>query len=552
MSDDVSVLVGGKAGDGINSAGMIIAQLLNNLGYRTFVYFDYPSLIRGGHNFAIIRGSIRNIGVHRDASDYVLALNRETLDRHKSRFHDKTVVISNSDTVRDAGTGVSVTGALEAENAPPIMGNSAVIGAFAKAAGIPWDVVGAVFLRHIGKESDRNLRVARQGYDRVDTVRPIPFIHSTPGALVSGNEAIGLGLVAGGLTAYVSYPMTPSSGILHFLAESADRFGITVVHPENEIAVMLMALGFSYAGRRAAVGTSGGGFCLMTEGLSLAGMAEIPIVIVVSQRAGPSTGLPTYTAQSDLQFVLHAGQGEFPRFVAAPGNAAEAYFWSAAAVEIAWKYQVPAFILADKTLSEGIYSIDPSSLAVPGDIGDNPRWDGAVPYLRYADSGSGISPLAFPGMPGAVVKVNSYAHDPAGITTEEPEITSRMANKRLRKGESLAAGLEGYPAVNTAGTLSAGTAVICWGSVREACSEVCSELGLRMVQPVVLSPFPYDRCREALSGVRTLIAVEENSTGQLAALLKAHGIAADTCILRDDGRPITPDYLASRLQEALP
>lgn len=551
MGHDVSVLIGGRAGDGINSAGMLVAQLLNNLGYHTFMYYDYPSLIRGGHNFAIIRGAERPIGIHRDAADYVIALGQETITRHRRILSDRTVVISDSDRVRDGGQGISVTGALKAENAPSIMGNSALIGAFAKAAGIPWDVVREVFSRHLGKGTDVNLRVGQRGYDQARTVLPIPALNNPSRSLLMGNEAIGLGLVAGGITAYISYPMTPSSSLLHFLAENAERFGVAVVHPENEIAVILMALGFSYAGRRAAVGTSGGGFCLMTEGLSLSGMAEIPVVLVVSQRTGPSTGLPTYTAQSDLHFILNAGQGEFPRFVAAPGDAAEAYVWSAAAVDIAWTYQVPAFILADKTLSEGMYSMDPAELP-PVPAGPAPVWNGVGPYLRYAETGSGISPLTFPGTTGVVVKVNSYAHDPSGITTEEPETVSLMAEKRMRKAESLAAGLREYPVVSTTGTLSSDTAVICWGSVKGVCSEVCEDLGLRMVRPIVLSPFPDEEFRQALKGTRRLIAVEENSTGQLASLLRSHGIVADVRILHDNGRPLTPALLMTRLAEVLP
>ena len=175
---------------------------------------------------------------------------------------------------------------------------------------------------------------------------------------MTGNQAISLGLIKAGLGAYVAYPMTPSSSILDFMAKSAQKFGIKVVHPESEIAVMLMAQGFAYAGVKAAVGTSGGGFCLMTEGLSLAGMAEMPVAIVMAQRTGPSTGLPTYTAQGDLHFVLNAGQGEFPRFVVAPGDAEDAYYWSSVALNMAWKYQIPAFILSDKIVSESQYSFD--------------------------------------------------------------------------------------------------------------------------------------------------------------------------------------------------
>ena len=179
-----------------------------------------------------------------------------------------------------------------------------------------------------------------------------------PLPIITGNQAISLGLIKAGLGAYVAYPMTPSSSVLDFMARYAKDFGLKVVHPESEIAVMLMAQGFAYAGVKAAVGTSGGGFCLMTEGLSLAGMAEMPVVVVMAQRTGPSTGLPTYTAQGDLHFVLNAGQGEFPRFIVAPGDAEEAYYWAGVALNLAWKFQVPSFILTDKIVSESQYSFD--------------------------------------------------------------------------------------------------------------------------------------------------------------------------------------------------
>jgi len=546
--EEVSVLIGGKAGDGVNSAGMVVAQLMNQLGYYTFMYYDYPSLIRGGHNFALVRGAGRPVTIHRDTADFVLALNQDTLLKHKERLSERTITLFNSDVVKDSGQGVSISDALQAVGAPPIMGNSALIGAFAKAAGIPLDTVREVFFRHLPKGVEQNFRVAQQGYDQVGTVRQIPPIGGQRRSLVTGNEAIGLGLVSGGLSAYVSYPMTPSSSLLHFLAENAGRFGLKVMHPENEIAVILMSLGFAYAGQRAAVGTSGGGFCLMTEGLSLAGMAEIPVVLVVSQRTGPSTGVPTYTGQSDLNFVLHAGHGEFPRFVVAPGDAEEAYRWSAAAMEIAWRYQVPAFILADKTLSEGLYSMDPAK-APEIRSGDVVLWDHASPYQRYADTASGVSPLAFPGTAGAVVKVNSYVHDADGITTEEAGLVSLLAKKRMRKGEQIAALMATYQTITTAGSSGSDTAVICWGSVKGVCAEVCGMMGLGMVQPVVLSPFPAEKFREICRGFRRLIAVEENVTGQLARLLRLHGITVHAAILHDTGRPLTPDVLMARLQE---
>jgi 2-oxoglutarate ferredoxin oxidoreductase subunit alpha len=545
---DVSVLIGGKAGDGINSAGALVAQLLNHLGYDIYLYFDYPSLIRGGHNFAIIRGSERSIGSCWNHLDFILALNSETIERHKDRYTPETAIIFNADQVKSAGVGIPVKAILAAENAPEIMGNSAIIGGFAKAAGIEWDVVKTVFAVSLQKGADLNLKVAKRAYDLGEKIHPVSTGEKPPRPLFTGNEAIGIGLVKGGLEAYVSYPMTPSSTLLHFLAGHQEKFGITVVHPENEIAVILMALGFAYAGKRSGVGTSGGGFCLMTEGLSLAGMAELPLVLVVSQRTGPSTGLPTYTGQSELQFILHAGQGEYPRLIVAPGDAQQALFWSEIAINMAWKFQIPAFILSDKTLSEGTYTINPS--AVP-DVqrGDSPGWAGTVPYLRYADVPSGTSPLAVPGMKDAVIKVNSYAHDEAGITSEEAGVVEQMTNKRLRKREWLTAEMQGYPGVILSGNPESSTALLCWGSTMGVCNEIATLLGLRVIQPILLSPFPHVQIKNALTGVTNLIAVEENATAQLATLAGQYGIIPDKRILRYDGRPFLPDDLLLKIKE---
>jgi 2-oxoglutarate/2-oxoacid ferredoxin oxidoreductase subunit alpha len=547
---EVSVLIGGKAGDGINSAGAMVAQLLNHLGYHIYLYFDYPSLIRGGHNFAVIRGAEQAVGTCRDNVDFVLALSQETVSRHREQMHAGTAIVFNADLVKSDGQGISVKSVLTSEKAPGIMGNSALIGGFAKAAGIDWEIVEAVFRLHIPKGVELNLKVAQRAYKQLVTVRRIERCGNTPRPLLTGNEAIGLGLVRGGLDAYVSYPMTPSSSLLHFLAEQKERFGITVVHPENEIAVILMALGFAYGGKRAAVGTSGGGFCLMTEGVSLAGMAELPLVLVVSQRTGPSTGLPTYTGQSELRFVQYAGQGEFPRLIVAPGDAEEALVWSAIAMDIAWKFQVPAFILPDKTLSEGTYSVDTAGLPAQKK-GTAPLWDGKPTYHRYADTPSGVSPLAFPGGKDAVVKVNSYAHDESGYTTEEADMVSRMTEKRLRKREGLIAEMNGYTQVNVLGSAGAPGTLLCWGSTKGVCSEVSVELGLRMVQPVVLSPFPVAQLKKALEGTKKLICVEENATAQLAALSEQHGITPDKKILRYDGRPFTYESLLAKVREVV-
>lgn len=546
--DDVSILVGGRAGDGINSAGLIVAHLLNHLGYRIYMYFDYPSLIKGGHNFSLVRGSPEFIGAHRNRADFVLALNQDSVDLHKDLITGESVVIFDSGRVDADGVGIPISEILKELDAPAVMGNSCIIGAFARCAGIEWDVVKSVFLQKIPKKLEQNLSVARTGYDMARKIKRIEPIQQKNLPVLSGNEAIGIGLLQGGLDAFVAYPMTPTSNILHFLAEHADELSLEVIHPENEIAVFLMALGFAYAGKKTAVCTSGGGFCLMTEGFSLAGMAEIPVVVVMGQRTGPSTGVPTYTAQTDLHFMIHAGQGEFSRLVVAPGDAIQACTWSSLAQAIAWKYQVPAIILADKTLCEGSYSFEQVD---PPDIGQFQAEDTTGGYQRYAITKTGVSPMAFPPKTGAVIKVNGYAHDEMGITTENADMIRIMTDKRKNKAASLQAEVDALESVVVRGNTDSTSAILCWGSNLGVCTEVADRLGARLIQPVVLWPFPVDAFRHALSGVKRLVLVEDSAFGQLSMLIAGYGFSMDAEILRYDGRPFSVDELEARVREVL-
>ena len=447
------------------------------------------------------------------------------------------------------GLGLDIPAILKKNEGSAIMGNTAIIGAFCGYSGIPWDRVDTVLRKKLLKETGKNISIAQDAYSTINKRLDLhPVQGGSPRPILSGNEWIGVGLLAGGIDAYVAYPMTPSSGILHYLASVADEAGIDVIHPESEIAVILMALGFVYAGKKAAVGTSGGGFCLMTEGLSLAGMAELPIVIVLSQRGGPSTGLPTYTSQTDLLFACHAGQGEFPRYIVAPATAGEAFYFAAEAVHIAWEYQVPAFILSDKTLSEGLYTLP----AVP-EIRPSPSLPAPVsPYQRYADSADGVSPFLSPPSPREVIKVNSYAHDHAGITTEDPGMVVAMTEKRMRKAKSLNEETDRPGAVYRGGSPDAPVALLCWGSVRGVCSEVAEETGLRLISPIVMAPFPAREFKAAMKGVNTLILVEDSSSGQLSQILAREGYQTDVYIPKYDGRPYTVDELMVQVRRHLP
>ena len=551
--EDFSILIGGIAGDGINEAGLTAARLMNRLGYRIFMYYDYPSLIKGGHNFSMVRASSERIGVCRDEIDLLIALNQDTVDRHSGRLKEGSIFIFDADNVMGEGIaekscGISVTGILKEEGAPSVMKNSCILGAFCHAVGIEWTVLEEVLKKHIPKKLELNLKVARRGYDQASEFCRIAWLDNSPEPIITGNQAISLGLIRAGLEAYVAYPMTPSSAILDFMANSAEEFGLKVVHPESEIAVILMAEGFAYAGVRAAVGTSGGGFCLMTEALSLAGMAEIPLAIVVAQRTGPSTGLPTYTAQGDLHFVINAGQGEFPRLVIAPGDAEDAYLWSAAALNLAWKYQIPAFILSDKIVSESQYSLDLGLTGKAETARPAQLWNEQGDYHRYRHSDTGVSPLAYPPQRGQVIKADSYAHDATGITTEDAQITREMSDKRMLKAQSLAGEVEGYETVKLLGDERSRTCLLFWGSNKGVCKEAADSLGLRAVQVLVLWPFPENTLKDAVQGGERLISVECNATGQLATLCRQYGIDVDDRILKYDGRPFSLNDLEIELE----
>jgi 2-oxoglutarate ferredoxin oxidoreductase subunit alpha len=548
--EELSILIGGKAGDGIRQAGQTLARLLNRIGFRIFFYDDYPSLIRGGHNFSIIRASKKKILAHKETVDLIVALNPDAVEKHKHRLNSGGVILYDSKKVEAQGVGLDFMGLVKELEGAPIMRNTAALGALAKVLNIDWPILESVITDTIEKEVDLNLKIAQSAYNRVEkAIFSVPDLNQKMLPLVSGNEAIALGAVQAGLNMYIAYPMTPASAILHYLAEHEDDLGVVTVHPESEIGVALMALGAAYAGAKTMVGTSGGGFALMTEALSLSGQGELPIVFVIAQRPGPSTGVPTYTMQGDLSFVIYSGHGEFARLVLAPGDADEAFYLTGLAMNLAWKFQIPSFILSDKHLSESIFSFDADPNTIKPE--DPLLWDGQGEYKRYLETQNGISPLAFPGNPSAMVKATSYEHDEYGLTTEESEQIAKMQKKRLRKRKTLEDELARYEQVKVYGDPESKTVILCWGSTKGACVEAAEELGLKVVQPLVLEPLPIASLKKALSGADKIIDVEVNATGQLAKLLSAHGICIDDMILRFDARPFTVDLLLEKLKEVL-
>jgi 2-oxoglutarate ferredoxin oxidoreductase subunit alpha len=548
--EELSILIGGKAGDGIRQAGQTLARLLNRKGYRIFFYDDYPSLIRGGHNFSIIRASKKKIQAHKEKVDLIVALNQDAVEKHKHRLNPGGVILYDSKKVEAQGVGVDFMGLVKELEGSPIMRNTAALGALAKMLNIEWEMLERVITDTMDKKVDLNLKIAQSAYHRVEKAWvSVPKLDQKMLPLVSGNEAIALGAVQGGLNMYIAYPMTPASAILHYLAEHEDELGVVTIHPESEIGVVLMALGAAYAGAKTMVGTSGGGFALMTEALSLSGQGEIPIVFVECQRPGPGTGVPTYTMQGDLSFVIHSGHGDFTKVVLAPGDAEEAFYLTGLAMNLAWKFQTPCFVLSDKHLSESIFSFDADPDKIKPE--DPLLWDGQGEYKRYLDTQNGISPLAFPGNPAAMVKATSYEHDEYGITTEDSEQIVRMQQKRLRKKKTLEEELCRCEQVKVYGDPESKTVLLCWGSTKGSCIEVAEELGLKVVQPLVLEPLPVEPLKKALSGADKIIDIEVNTTGQLAKHVSAYGICIDDMILRFDARQFTVDSLLEKVKEVL-
>ena len=552
MQKDYSILVGGEAGQGSRKAGLVIAKLFNQLGYRIFIYDDYQSLIRGGHNFSKIRVSENEVLSHREKIDFLLALDQNTLDLHKKNLDEKGTIIYNKGRVEsEQGIGVPIEKITKELGGIPIMANTALISAFAKIIGADWDILEKVLRKEISKGIDLNLKIAEKAYKDTENLIKIEKINQEPLPLLTGNEAIALGAVKAGLDLYIAYPMTPASSILHYLAEHQKDFNIAVCQFENEITVAIAAIGGAYAGARSMVGTSGGGFALMTEALSLAAQSETPILIVESQRTGPATGVPTYTAQADLLFALYAGHGDFLRFVIAPGDAEESFLWTGKALNLCWKYQTPSILLVDKEISESTFNFNKDILekveCEPYSV-----WDKKGEYKRYRNTEDGISPLAFPGQENVVSKATSYEHDEFGITVEEDEHTIKaMQDKRLRKFQKMREEVDRLEAVKVYGNKDSDKAIIIWGSTKGPAKEAAEKLNIKVIQPIIIQPFPEKQMKQAIKGVKKLVSIETNVFGQMEKVLNCHGIKVDNRILKYDSRPFLPEEIEEELKKIL-
>jgi len=543
---DFSIFIGGQAGEGIKRGSLLIGKVFNRYGYNVFILNDYGSIIRGGTDYSEIRVSNEEIYTSYNKFDYMFAFHMDVFERYKDKQKEGCFVLTDE--------SVHFDSLIKQVDGEPFMKPLIVLGIITYLFQLPTDFVESVIEDDLKHNAPKNIELFRLGYNFAKE-KGLEVIHllknnNPPKPLLYGNDAIGLGAVRAGMKVYAAYPITPSSTLLEFLAKNHDRFNITALQLEDEIAAINLASGSAYAGVPAMVGTSGPGLDLMGETISLLGAVEVPLVILDVQRVGPSTGAPTYSEQSDLNLALNIGHGEFPRIVLAPGDIVEAFEVTAKAFQFAWWYQTPVIILSDKHISESAQNVMiPFSNNYPPLIKTfDPEVDKV--YLRYKITDDGISPLAFPGTKDVVVHVNSSEHTEEGYTSSLPKTLTSMKEKRIRKMKTIENDFKLMRFINVYN--EGPVAVVSFGSPKGAILEAIKGLKVKFIQVVSLEPFPTEAILEELKDVNYIISVEQNSLGQFANLFESKtSRKIDKRILKYDGRPFNIWELRSAFEEVV-
>ena len=565
MAEDLTIMIGGGAGQGLQAMGQVLARSLARSGLHVFANQEYESRIRGGHSFFQIRASTSQVDAQQEVVDVLVALDEETIHLHEDQIASHGILIYDSDLIKTEYSGdrylpLPLSTLSREVGGSARMANTLAAGAAWASMGLDAQIVEGLlekmFGRHGAEVVERNVKVLRAGYERGEKMRRDQLLLEAPGGpsrmLLSGNEAVALGAIAGGCQFYCAYPMSPSTGVMEFLAGRGAPFGIVVEQAEDEIAAINMAIGASFMGVRSMTGTSGGGFALMAEGLGLAGCAEIPLVIFEAQRPGPATGMPTRTGQGDLLFLTFASQDEFPRVVLAPTTAESAFRLTASAFNLADRHQTPVFVLSDHHLAASYWTVDslPTDDVVVdrGELATEEELAAGADYLRYRFTPSGLSPRAWPGQGTALVASTGDEHDESGHISEDAEIRTGMVDKRWKKMEGL-----GAPGLEADIQEGATTVLLGWGSTYGAIREAAERLRtegekVSWIQLHRLWPFPSEELTELLRGQDKIVVVEGNSMGQMARLMRMEtGIQATGEIHKYDGRPFSPEDIVEGL-----
>lgn len=552
-----NILIGGSAGHGMDTISSIIQKILQRKGYYVFSNKDYMSRVRGGHNFIQIRFGNEPITSHDPNLDVIIALDEDTINFHQKRLNKDGLIISNGDDFEINNNIIRLPMIkIGKEVGNPKVFGSVAVGAILKIFGLSKDNIDAVFKGRFSKEiGESNLIALNRGYEIVKTYFNMEGSEQKNNILISGNQAIGLGALAGGLSFYSAYPMTPSTSIMTFLSKRQREAGIIVEQAEDEIASINMAIGASYAGVRAMTGTSGGGFSLMVEGLGLTAIMEVPLVVVNVQRPGPATGLSTRTAQGDLSFLLTASQDEFPRMIVSVRNPEDAFYQTARALNLSEKYQMLVMILSDQYLSDYTQTVpefDFDRITIERYIDNNEEGQSGR-HKRYKFTDTGISPRLIPGNnEGITVLADSHEHNEYGYVDESDENRIAMMNKRMKRMELLK---DELIEPDFFGVEKPDVLLLSWGStygsIKEA-TDLLVEDGYSIGTLVFgdLFPLPTIRLEKYASLAKTIVNVEHNYTGQLAKLIRQEtGIKCNKNILRYDGRQLSSHDIYDRVKK---
>lgn len=564
---EAKFMVGGEAGQGVQSIGFILSKMFARGGYHVYSDQDYESRVRGGHNFFRVRVKDAEVGAINESLDLLLALNQESIDLHRKEIVKGGVVIYDQEKAPEQhGTGfigVPLGDLAEKEAGNKLTANTVALGACLGVLGYETGTAEALLKETFGDTtSEANVKALHAGYKyaqgkfKKDFHIKLKHKGGKGKLLLNANEALSLGAISAGCKFLSAYPMTPASSILEYMASKARDMDIVVVQPEDEISAVNMAIGAGYAGVRAMTATSGSGFCLMVEGLGLAGLTETPVVIVDAQRPGPAVGLPTRTEQGDLQFVLSAHHGDFPRAVLAPSTVEGAFYLAVKAFNLAEKYQIPVILLTDHVLASSYQTVpdfDFRKVVINrGALYKTGKGGKPEDYRRHKVTKSGISPRAFPGLSQALVVTDSDEHDESGHLIEDADTRVSQMDKRLRKYNGLR-GEIGPPQIHGSGKPE--VTLVSWGStygaVREAIEILNAEgWSVNMLHLHEVWPFPSKEVADVLNKVKTCYVVEGNASGQMARLIRAEtGIAVSGKILKYDGRPFTPAYIAEKVRK---
>ncbi len=580
VENKVSVKIGGPAGSGVMTLGLLMEQAFKNSGLWCLNDTDYPSLIKGGHNlYHIDADEERNYSLYNDKCDLLIALDKLSVDLHKESLTEKGGIIFDPEDVpldkKDLGNRKDIVlYPVEFKKLTEHIGNkryynTIAFGASAAVLNISFDVLTKLLRKQFKKKGESvvqdNINAAKKGYDYVKKKFPFEFkckitrnSEEEKRVLMTGNEAIAIGAIRGGVKFYAAYPMTPATSILHYMAAQEENKNIVVKQTEDELAAINTIIGACMTGVRAMCATSGGGFALMTEALGMAGVNETNPVIVESQRGGTSTGLPTYTEQADLRFVLHASQGEFPRIVMAPGDIEEAFYETVNVLNYAEICQVPAIILVDKYFSANHFMAPmfdtKKAKVIRGRFVTEEEIKKAGNFKRYAFTKDGISPRSVPGQKNGMYVCSSYEHDETGATTEESEMTVKMVNKRAKKLEVIPK--EIY-APRVYGSDKPDLTMFVWGSTKMPAMEALRLLEkenkkVRLVHLPYILPFPKEEIKRLIKeGGKTLI-IEGNSEGQLRGFIREQTLMdVDESFLKYDCRAFNAEEIIKEVKRLL-